>query len=464
MINITVSDVLRECMGTLICGEESLVLNHFSKDTRTLKPNDVYLGIKGENFDGNSFYEEALEKGASCCILDHFDISSFSKEKYKEATIIVVEDTILAIQKLASFKREQLNIPVIAITGSAGKTSTKDMMASVLSQKYRVFKSPGNLNGQIGLPLNILAFQDEEIMILEMGMNELSQISTLSNIAKPTIGVITNIGTAHIGILGSRENILKAKLELLDGMALNSDLIINQDNDLLSQTSFLDYCVHRCGKDNSSEYRVFDIQLKDNQSTFMVSYHQKEYKFSIPIMSNIFVSNSIFAIAAGDLLGLSEEEIQKGLSSVSITSNRMEKFFLKNDITVIDDTYNSNYEAIESALETLKEEVGKRKIAVLGDVLEMNEYAKEMHQKIGHITHLKEMDAIFLTGESSFYIMEGAKEQGISSNQIFYFDSIEKLIDSLFTFLKEGDTVLVKASNGMNFQKIVDKLKESYNE
>ena len=226
MIQLNVSDVLRECFGTLICGSEDLVLGHFSNDTRTIQEQDVYIGIRGESFDGNDFYLEALKKGASCCILDRFDIESFPKD-FEMRTIIVVENTIEAIQKLATYKRSKLQIPVVAVTGSAGKTSTKDMIASVLQKKYTVFKTPGNLNGQIGLPLSILELQDEEVLVLEMGMNDFGQIAKLTQIAKPSMAVITNIGTAHIGILKSQENILKAKLEILEGMEPGSTLIIN---------------------------------------------------------------------------------------------------------------------------------------------------------------------------------------------------------------------------------------------
>ncbi|MBR1679268.1 MAG: UDP-N-acetylmuramoyl-tripeptide--D-alanyl-D-alanine ligase, partial [Bacilli bacterium] len=210
-MKLTIKEILKITQGKLLCGDENKQIKTYSKDTRTIQKGDCYVGIKGETFDGNHYYEEAKKSGASACILEHFEGTIQDNETFP---IIHVEDSIKAIQRIAAYTREHLNIKVVAVTGSAGKTSTKDAIASVLSKKYKVLKTPGNLNGQIGLPFNILQYQDEEVLVLEMGMNEKGQIDTLSKIAKPDIAVITNVGTAHIGILGSRENILSAKLEI----------------------------------------------------------------------------------------------------------------------------------------------------------------------------------------------------------------------------------------------------------
>lgn len=461
MVSLTVLDVLRECNGTLFCGDEQLVLKRFSKDTRTIQEGDVYLGIQGDNFDGNSFYLEALQKGAQCCILDHFDENALPHE-YMDRTIILVPDTVDALQRLAKYKRSFVSIPVIAVTGSAGKTSTKDMIAEILKQKYRVLKTPGNLNGQIGLPLNILALEDEEVMVLEMGMNDFGQISKLTSIAKPTIGVITNIGTAHIGILGSRENIMKAKLEILEGMDHGSTLILNHDNDLLSSLKLSDYSILGCSIEDESDYSVSNLKILENLSMFDVSYRNESYSVSLPAMGSAFVMDSLLSIAVADFLGLTQEQIQKGLQQFVLSGNRMEIISMKDQMTVINDTYNSNYEALVSALDILKRYSGQRKIAVLGDVLELEEFSKEIHQKIGEIPDLKDVDLLFLNGENARYIRDGALQMGMHEDCIFYFESKEKLEQVLMEELKPMDTVLVKASNGMKFNEIVDKLKESY--
>ncbi len=217
---ITVKNILDVTGGKLICGSESLICEKFSKDTRELNKGEVYVGLQGENFNGSTLYEEALQKGAIACLLQGVEISNEVIEKYPNATIILVENTVKALQQIATYKRSLYNIPVVAITGSVGKTSTKDMVASVLSKKYKVLKTVGNYNNEIGLPLTILSLKDEEIMVLEMGMNSFGEISVLTNIAKPDVAVITNIGTAHIGLLRIKRKYFKSKIRNLRGAKL----------------------------------------------------------------------------------------------------------------------------------------------------------------------------------------------------------------------------------------------------
>ena len=214
-MNIYVKDIVNVCNAKLVCGNLDLVCNNFSKDTRTILKDDVYVAIRGEKYDGNDYYEDAFLKGASVCILDKLDLDNFNYDKYSDKTVLLVNNTVECLQKIASYKRSLYDINVIAVTGSVGKTSTKDMIANVLKQKYRVLKTEGNNNNHIGLPLTILKLKDHEVLVVEMGMNHFDEIRLLSKIAKPNIAVITNIGTSHIGNLGSRENILKAKLEIL---------------------------------------------------------------------------------------------------------------------------------------------------------------------------------------------------------------------------------------------------------
>ena len=209
MKDITVKDIVNICRGKLICGDESIICREFKKDTRNIETGDVYVGIKGENFNGNTLYEKAFENGAEVCI-----ISGVEAKEYKGKTIIEVEDSINALQKIAEYKRSLYDIPVIAVTGSVGKTSTKDIIASVMSQKYKVLKTEGNMNNHIGLTITISKLEDHEAIVVEMGMDPAGEIRVLTNIAHPTMCVISNIGSSHIGNLGSRENILKAKLEI----------------------------------------------------------------------------------------------------------------------------------------------------------------------------------------------------------------------------------------------------------
>ena len=226
MHNIYVNDLVRLCNGKVLYGDSELLLSTFCTDTRKINKGDIYVGICGEKVDGNDFYKEAVEKGASCLVL-----SKEPKERLENLTVVMVEDTLKCLQELAKYKRSLYDIPVIAVTGSVGKTSTKDIIYSVVSKKYKTHRTIGNYNNHLGVPLTILGLRDEEAMVVEMGMNHFGEISLLSNIVKPTISVITNVGTAHIGNLGSREGIRKAKLEILDGM-IGNELIINGDDDM----------------------------------------------------------------------------------------------------------------------------------------------------------------------------------------------------------------------------------------
>ena len=458
-LKLSVNKILEICHGSLLCGDRNLVLNKFSKDTRTIKYGDCYIGIKGENFDGNTFWHDAVLKGAKACILDSFTGRLEDKE---DITIILVEDSVKAIQLLAGYVRSALNIPVIAVTGSVGKTSTKDLIASVLQEKYKVLKSPGNLNGQIGLPLNILEYHDEEVMVLEMGMNDFGQIKALTNIAKPTIGVITNIGTAHIGILGSKENILNAKLEILEGMEKGSPLLINYDDALLKKLDLPEYSLITCGSDLTSMYNVKNIEVEDGITKYLVCYNDTSIEINLPIMGEVFAKNSLFAVAIGQMLGLSKEEIKKGLENISKEENHLKIITLSKKITFIDDTYNSNYEAVVSALKTLLSYNGKRHIAVLGDILELEEYAKDIHEQIGSLKEILKLDALFLCGNLVSNVRDGAVKQGYAKEKIYLFSNIEELKKKLEVFIKEGDVLLFKASHAMNFQKITKQLEEVY--
>ena len=317
MRDILVKDIIHLCNAKLICGNENDVLTNIVKDTREIKDGDTYIGFKGEHNDGNIYYEEALKNGAKVCILQKRSIENIIKkeeveEKYSEASIILVEDTIKALQQIASYKRSLYDIPVVGITGSVGKTSTKDIIASVMSRKYNVLKTLGNYNNQIGLPLTILRLKDENAMVVEMGMNQKGEISNLTKIAKPTVAVITNVGTAHIGNLGSRENILKAKLEILEGLEPGGILIINNDNDMLyewnKKNKDTKFNVVTYGIENKSDIMPYDIVLSENGSTYKIDVDDKTYNVNVSVGGNHFVLNSLCAIAIGRLFNIKMED------------------------------------------------------------------------------------------------------------------------------------------------------------
>lgn len=447
-MNYTIKDILTITGATLINGSSDVICENFSKDTRSLNKGDVYVGIKGENYDGGTFYEEALSKGASALIINNtVDIDII---KCGTTPIITTPDTIRLLQTLAKDKRTHYNIPVVAITGSVGKTSTKDIIASVLSTKYKVLKPEGSYNNEIGLPLTILKLKDHNCLVVEMGMNSFGEISLLSDIAKPTIGVITNIGTAHIGLLGSRENILKAKLEIIEG--LSGPLIINNDNDLLH--TYKDYPnIIRIGIENPSDYVATNIKEEPFSSTFNVG----NTEYTVPVGGLPFIYNSLFAIAIADLLDV--KDVVEGLKHFKLSNSRLEKIETKKDFTIIDDSFNANLDSMKMAL-TLLGRVKGRKIAYLGDMFELGDYEEEVHKEVGKLVKENNIDILITVGNISKIIAQSAINSGMNKDNVYTFTNIEETYPLLDKILTKGDTILLKASHSMEFHKVVDYLKK----
>lgn len=456
-MEIRVKDILKACNAKLIFGNENIVCEDFSKDTRTIKKDDVYIGIKGEKFDGNLFYIDAFEKGAKVCILQGIEVPNTIQEKYSDRCVILVDNTIKALQQIASYKRDLYDIPVVAVTGSVGKTSTKDMIASVIGTSYNVLKTQGNLNNHIGLPLTILGLKEHNALVVEMGMNNLGEISGLSKIAKPSIAVITNVGTAHIGNLGSRENILKAKLEIIDGLQKNGTLIINNDNDLLHEWGAKenDIEIFTYGIENESNIKASDIELNESGSKFIVNCNNASINenIKVPVSGIHFVYNALSAIAVGKKLNISMENIKKGIADFELTKNRME-VIKKDEITIVNDCYNANYDSMKAAIETISRMEGKRKIAVLGDMLELGEFSAELHNKVGEEVTKNNIDVLITVGEESKNIAKSAKSCGMYPQNIHVFDKNEDAINYINEIIQNGDVILIKASNAMKFTDI----------
>ena len=429
-------EVLDVIGGNLVCGTDTK-LENFSTNSKEINENDIFVGIKGETIDGSKFYVDALDNGAKGAIIN----KGFISKTYEDKFIIEVDNTIDALQKLASYKRSKLNIPVVAITGSVGKTSTKDMISSVIETKYTVCKTKGNLNNHIGLPLTILSLKDEEVLVVEMGMNHLGEISVLSNIAKPTIGVITNVGTAHIGNLGSRENILKAKLEILDGMD-NGKLIINNDNDMLHKVNNSYVTI---GINNESDYMAKDIEYGE-----VTRFKYNNEEITVRVGGEAFVYNALMAIAVGTLLNIDIKDIKKGIENFKLTNNRLE-IINHNGYTIINDCYNANYDSMKEGIQNLSNSEG-RKIAVLGDMLELGDYSEELHRKVGKEVKNNNIDILVTVGNEAKYIDEEF------DGEKYHFDNNQDAINYLKSVINKGDTILVKASNGMHFIDIVKNL------
>ena len=421
-----------------------------STDTRTIQKGDLYFALKGKNFDGHDFIPVAVKKGA-CAVVCSEEVENCS------IPILKVDNTLTAFQNLASYYRNSLKTKIIGVTGSNGKTTTKNMIATVLSSKYKVFFTDKNYNNEIGLPKSILEINDSfDFAVLEMGMNNLEEISQLSKIAKPDIAVITNIGKAHIGNLGSQENILSAKLEILDGLKPTGTLILNGEDSFLKNLNFPNFKTIFVGK---QEYlHACDIKQMGGVTYFTVKYKDYEYKSMLPVGGTQNVQDALFAIACGLELGIEIDKSLERLSKFTPSPMRMEIVNI-NGITVIKDYYNSSPDSCKKAIETLSQyNDNGNKIAVLGQILELGEFSKKEHHELGRFCALQQLDYVFFAGENYEDFKAGMPRHCACSK------TKNELIQNLKNYIslgkiKKGDVILIKGSRGMKMETVYEFLK-----
>ena len=441
-----VYEIVEATRGILVSGNKDDEINFFSQDSRQMTNGGMYIPLKGERFDGHNFIESAFQTGAQA-IISEKDVN------YEDKIVIKVKDTHQALKDMASYLRNHRPVKVVGVTGSVGKTSTRDMVYSVVKQKYKTLKTEGNYNNEIGLPLTILRYHDEEVLVLEMGMNHLQEMSRLSMIARPDIACITNVGTAHIGELGSRENILKAKLEIINGMKEGSTLIINQDNDMLQTVELPHLNVVRVGKGKEASIQASHIVLEETKSSFEVEYQGKKEIIEVPVQGEHNISNALIAIAVGIELNISLEDIKKGIQEFKLTKNRMD-ILEKNHKTVIDGTYNASVDSMKSSIDVLAN-YKKRKVAILADMLELGDYSQQLHEEVGSYVASKGIDILVCVGKEAKYIYQKAIER---MKDVYYFESNKEVIARLDELLKEDDVILVKGSHSMNLKEVVEKI------
>ena len=439
-----IREIVEATGGKLLSGDLEYDVKGFTQDTRRIQQGDMYIPLVGEKVDGHKFINQAFDLGASSIITTQI-------VDYPKKNVILVEDTEQALKDMAAYLRNHRNVKVVGITGSVGKTSTKDMIYSVVSTKYKTLKTLGNYNSLIGLPLTILRYTDEEVMVLEMGMNHLNEIHQLSMIARPDVAAITNVGTAHIGELGSRENILKAKMEIVDG--LNGKLIINDDNDMLHT---VDGDVMRVGLNDGCDLRAIHVDLRLNESYFDIYYQGNLYHVHVPVSGQHFVYNALIAIAIGLSLGIEMELCIQGVEHFELTKNRMDIIQLKDGIQVIDGSYNANLDSMKSSLDVLSQ-YHSRRIAVLADMLELGEYEQSLHEEVGSYIVEKHIDELLCVGHASSYIVDQAQTLGMKN--AYHFENNEELCEYLDELLEKDDAILVKGSNSMHLKEVVEHLK-----
>lgn len=417
-------------------------------DTRKIEKGCLFICIKGERFDAHQFIDEAFEKGAAAVMISQ-DIK-ISKPYVK------VDDTAKELLRLAGYYRSKFDIPVVALTGSVGKTTTKEFTHLVVNSEYNSIKTEGNLNNEIGLPQMLFKIDAAtEAAVIEMGMNHFGEIHRLSSAAKPTIGIITNIGISHIENLGSREGILKAKLEILDGLKKGAPLLLNKDNDLLSTVKNGDYKIYFYAVDNDADFKACDIEERLNFTSFTVKYFGKEQRITIPAIGLHNVYNALAAFAVGILLDIDAEKAAAALKEYAPSGMR-QKVVDVNGIISIEDCYNASPDSMKAGLSTLAEIKANKKIAVLSDMLELGEYSDKAHFDVGKMAADYKIDYVLCTGNDAKYIIDGAEKNGIKN--AFLFDSKAELTDKLYEITNKGDAVLFKASRGMKLEDVISEI------
>ncbi len=420
-----------------------------SIDSRDIAKGYMYVAIIGERFDGHDFVPSAAENGASAVMV--------SKKPEIDIPYVLVDDTEKAFLALGGYCRDRENVLVVGVTGSVGKTTTKEMLASVLECKYKTLKTEGNLNNQIGLPKMLLRLDGHEAAVLEMGMNHKGEISNLSKAAKPDIAVITTIGVSHIENLGSREGIRDAKLEILDGMKKGSTVFVNKDCDMLNGITIKDYHVKSFGINSELCYfRAEGIREENMTTSFKVVFNSNVQQVTIPTVGIHNVYNALAAFAVGIECHIPPRTIAKGLMNYKPSGMR-QNIKEVSGVTVIEDCYNASPDSMRAALKVLSDmKLSGRKIAVLGDMLELGDYAKEAHGDVGKMAYDSGADYIFCFGGDAKYICEAAEKCG--HKNVWLFDDKQKLADKLTKTVKVGDGVLFKASRGMKLEDVIEAL------
>ena len=437
--------------GAEINSDAEIIFERVATDSRKISTGALFVAIKGENFNGEDFCAEAFNKGAAAVLVS----KSFNKNL--DGVIIKVDDTLTAYRQIAGAWRNRFDIPIIAVTGSNGKTTTKDLAAAALDTLGHVQKTSGNFNNEVGVPMTLLGINDKtQAAVVEIGMRGLGQIETLAEVVKPTIGIITNVSEAHIELLGSIENIAKAKGELVAAIKEGGTIILNADNIHTAEMKNLAGAgvnVVTYGLENPADLTAKDILIGSVATEFTLTYRGTDYDFEIPMLGRHNVSNALGAIAAGLILGLSVEDIQRGISTLTTTKMRYE-VIRRDGLTIINDAYNASPASMRVAIKTTSEVYNGRLIAVLGDMLELGEISERVHREIGAELVENKCDTLITWGELGKFIASGAREAGLKN--IYSFGTHEDAAKKILELVKDGDTILFKASHVMHMEKIIE--------
>jgi UDP-N-acetylmuramoyl-tripeptide--D-alanyl-D-alanine ligase len=443
--------------GKLIYGDPNMLISGVCIDSNHVLPGAVFFALKGQRHDGHDFAEEALNKGASAVVIS--DPARIPDYPSREKAVILVKDTRKALQDLAAQYRIQFNLTVVAVTGSVGKTTTKDLVALCLQTKYKTLKTEGNLNNEIGLPLTVLNLtSDFKAAVLELAMRARGEISQLSSIAKPNIALITNVGPVHLETLGNIENIARAKCEVLESIPPEGFGLINGDNRVLLEEADKYPCTkYTFGYNKGCDFRIKTADIDDQNLIIKAEMLGKEDMISFPIPSKRLAPNVVAAMGLSYLLGLDLSSSKKALMDYRPSGNRLNLTNLAEGGLVINDTYNANPLSMALAIETAKEIAGGRKlVAVLGDMFELGEYETQGHIEVGRKVAEAGFNILIAIGKRSEAIAKGALESGMMPENIFHCLSKEDGLQILRRVGSKKDVTLFKASRGMQMETLLE--------
>lgn len=456
MIIRSLADIQTMIPGSIIDERYASVMIHgVSTDTRTIERGNLYVPLKGATFNGHQFVKEAFEKGAAAALW-----SKHEPNAPTDVPLIFVEDSLVALQQLAHAYRKQLRARIIGVTGSNGKTTTKDMIASLLGTVYRVQKTEGNLNNHIGVPLTLLRLKEEtEYAIVEMGMSGFGEIELLSTLAEPDVAIITNIGESHLQELGSREGIATAKFEIIKGLKRDGLFIYHGDEPLLQtrvENANLSH-VQTFGVEPTNDYYPLDIRVQADGTTFKVNRWPDE-TFRMPLLGRHHVMNALAAIAVARFASVDIDHIKEGFLRLSVTKMRTEVIKRSDGVTIINDAYNASPTSMWAALELLGQLTGyRKKIAIVGDMLELGEQEIAFHEQIGEMIDPQKIDYVFTYGVRAKAIAEQAKKR-FGEGRVRSYEEKAELAADVQAIMEAGDVILLKASRGMKLEEIISLL------
>ena len=454
---MTVNEIAAAVNGRWLNPRESvLTVSGVSTDSRRVPMGCLFIPLVGERFDGHNFIEQSLASGAAGCLC-----VNPPEELRDDKFYIQVEDTRLALRALASAYREKFDIPFVQITGSVGKTTTKEMVAAVLKEKFNILKTPENFNNDIGTPLTLFGLEPEhQAAVIETGMNHFGEIEYLGALVRPDIAVISNIGDAHIEFLGSREGILKAKCEIFQHLKPGGLVVLNGDDPLLN-TVDVPFRTVRCGQSEHCQVRIIEVtDLGVEGISCTIATEKGTYHLTINAPGEHMAYAAAIAVAVGEALGLNNEEIVRGAAAYMPAGSRMRVMRFSENRIVLDDCYNASPQSVTAALEILaKTSSCERTVAVLGDMGELGELTDQAHYNVGALAAMLGIDCVVAIGAKARRIADGTEMNG---GEVLYFKTVDEALGTVLDQLKPGTAMLVKASHAMRFSTLVDQLRGSY--